>query len=901
MTNISYHGCLHMDKKRIAHYEITDKIGAGGMGEVYRARDSKLGRDVALKLLPEAFAADPDRLGRFEREAKLLASLNHPNIATIYGIETDNNQQVLVLELVEGEDLSERLARGRMPMEEVLNTALQVTFALEAAHEQGVIHRDLKPANVMVAPSGAVKVLDFGLAKALDTDTDGPSNLSHSPTVLGGSSPTMQGVILGTAAYMSPEQARGKQVDKRADVFAFGCVLFEMLTGGQAFGGETISDSLASVLAREPDLNQLPDSTPSALRRLLERCLEKDVMQRLRDIGEARIMIDAIRSGAVDEESAATGVSSQKRSGLASRLPWLLAGVFAIAAAAAWFLKPAATVAPITPPLIRTEISAPPDAPFALSSLHPGPATISPNGKHITFSANGENGRDLLWVRSLTDQAARPLSGTEGAGYPFWSPDGRAIGFFAQGNLKKVDISGAPPFTICPARIGKGGSWNADNVIVFAPTFNGPLHRVSGAGGQSDTVTVLDHDASENSHRFPSFLPDGKHFLYFVRTSAQGINESSIWVSALDGSVNKRLFSCRSQAEYASGHILYVRDGTLMARPFDTGRLEFTADPFAVATPVKFLAPASRGVFSASNTGELVFLRGADNPGARLIWVDREGKELNQLGERATYAQPRISPDEKSVAVEVADPQTSTIDLWIFDVARGIRSRFTFGTATMSTDPTWSGDGETLAFRRELNAIVDIYTKAFTGTDTARVLLPGDGVDEPIDWSSDGRFLAFERFGAGGGDIFVLPLEEGADPIPFAVTEFNELHAVFSPDGKWIAYASTESGSAEVFVAPFPGPGRKWQISTRGGFWPQWRGDGRELFYQTQNNRIMSVDIDYLRESIAIGEERELFTNMAGADFDVTADGQRLLIVQEDAQTNEPLTLILNWTELIPE
>jgi len=886
--------------KRIAHYEVTDKIGAGGMGEVYRARDTKLGRDVALKFLPDVFAADPDRLGRFEREAKLLASLNHPNIASIYGIESDGGKQVLVLELVEGEDLSTRIARGALPLDETLAIAAQVAVALEAAHEQGVIHRDLKPANIKVTPDGAVKVLDFGLAKALDTDpSDSGANLSHSPTVLGGSSPTVQGVILGTAAYMSPEQARGRAVDKRADIFAFGCVVFEMLTGAQAFSGETVSDTLASILAREPDLKQLPESTPRALRRLLERCLEKEAKKRLRDIGEARLAIDAIRRGDTGDEPAPAAVAAAPVRGRGGVAGWVAAAVFALAAAATWFMASRGG----EPELMRVEISAPPDAPFELSSLHPGPATISPDGMHIAFSARNKEGNDVLWVRTLSDEAARPLSGTEGAGYPFWSPDGRTIGFIAQGSLKKVDIAGAPPFAIASAPVGKGGSWNADNVIIFAPTFNGPILKVKSTGGQVDTVTALNPAVGENSHRFPWFLPDGEHFLYFARSSSQGQNEqSSICVASLDGSVSKRLFACRSQAQYANGHILYLQDGTLMARPFDTGSLEFTGDPFALVGHVQFLGPASRGVFSASGTGRLVYLRGAQSPGANLVWLDRAGKEVGRLGDRAQYSGPAISPDGKSVAVEVTDPATGAWDIWTYDVARGIRSRFTFGPAATSGAPVWSPDGQRIAYRRDLVPEANIYIRSFAGTDTATALVVDKDVDEPYSWSADGRFLAFMRFGSLAGDIWVLPTAGGiGKPVPFTTSQFNEIHPSFAPDGDWLAYVSDESGRSEVYVAPYPGPGRKWQVSTGGGFAPRWRGDGREIFFATGDNKMAAVEIEYVNGSIAIGAVHDLFEHTGASDYDVTKDGERFLVVKEEGQVDEPITLILNWTELIPE
>jgi hypothetical protein len=557
-----------MIDKKLSSYEVVEKIGAGGMGEVYRARDTKLGRDVALKILPEAFARDAERLGRFEREARLLASLNHPNIASIYGLENADSTHFLVLELVDGEDLSKRIARGAVPVDEALGIARRIAEALEAAHEQGVVHRDLKPGNVVTDADGAVKVLDFGLAKALDADASDVTDLSHSPTMVTGS--TVQGVILGTAAYMSPEQARGKRVDKRADIFAFGCVLFELLTGKRCFTGETVSDTLASILAREPEWEDLPKQTPPALERLLRRCLMKDSKQRLRDIGEARIAIDKIaagNTGADAVEAAPPQAAGKKR----SLLPWTLAAALALVVVftgASYVRRPADQA-----PVVRAFIPPADDSPFELSSLHPGPAAVSPDGTKIAFSARDKNGATVLWIRHLDQIEARPFPGSEGAGYPFWSPNGKSIGFFANAKLKRVDSGGGPPLTLCDAPVGKGGSWNEEDVILFAPSFNGPIHRVAAAGGESQPVTEVDADHGQNSHRFPHFLPDGRHYLFFARaavaTGGDGTG-SAVYLGSLDGEPARELFRCQSQSVYASGYLLFLRESALMARPFDS-------------------------------------------------------------------------------------------------------------------------------------------------------------------------------------------------------------------------------------------------------------------------------------------------------------------------------------------
>jgi Tol biopolymer transport system component len=882
--------------KKLAHYEVTEKIGAGGMGEVYRARDTKLGRDVALKILPDMFARDSERLGRFEREARLLAALNHTNIAGIYGLEHDGNQHFIALELVDGEDLSIRISRGPVPVDETLQMCRQIALALETAHEQGIVHRDLKPGNIVVTNDGDIKVLDFGLAKALDTESSGVTDLSHSPTIMTGA--TVQGVILGTAAYMSPEQARGKRVDKRADIWALGCVMYEMLTGRRCFTGETVSDTLASVLAREPEWQYLPDDTPVFLRKLIERCLNKDPKQRLRDIGEARILIDSYLTGGIQEEATPEAVAVAAAVPRRPFVPWLVAAVFAVVAAGAFVAQLMSNPAP--PPVVRAFIPPPEGSPFELNSLHPGPAAISPDGRKIAFAARDDNGNPMLWVRHLDQIEARIIPGTEGAGYPFWSPDSRSVGYIANSKLKRVDSGGGPPLTLCDATVGKGGTWNVDDVILFAPSFNGPIHRVAAAGGTSEAITEVDNEAGQNSHRFPHFLPDGNHFLYLARAAAATGNESSgsaIFLASLDGDNPRELFKCQSQTVYASGHLLFVRESALMARPFDASRLEFTGDAFPIVDHVNFLPAASRGIFDASQNGELIYLAGAATPGGQLEMVDRDGQTISTIGDRAIYSAPVISPDETRIAVEVTDSRNATWDVWVFDIAREVRTRFTFGPSALNGGPVWSPDGSRLLYRSDRGAKANLYAKSFAGSATEELLLDTSAPKDPTDWSRDGKYILYNEYSnSANAGIWVLPTEEGAEPFEFITTDFVEIHPRFSPDGKWVAYASDEAGRYEVYVAPFPGPGRKWQISSNGGLEPRWRGDSRELFFMSPSGQIMSVELENVDGALVVGANRPLFDFQNGGDYDVTDDGQKFLIVRNFDKVMTPLTLVLNWT-----
>jgi serine/threonine protein kinase/Tol biopolymer transport system component len=893
---------------RLGPYEILAGIGAGGMGEVYRARDSKLGRDVALKVLPEAFARDAERMARFQREAKVLASLNHPNIASIYGLEDSGATHALVMELVEGPTLADRIRSGPIPIDEALRIAKQITEALEYAHERGIVHRDLKPANVKVTNDDAVKVLDFGLAKAIEGDA-ASIDISTSPTI--SRMATLAGVLLGTAAYMSPEQAKGKAVDRRADIWAFGCVLYEMLTGKQTFTGETVTDTLAAVIRAEPDWLQLPAATPVRARVLLQRCLQKDPKQRLRDIGDARISLEEVLSGAPD---AALGGSPQivvpwwRRS-----LPWAVAAVLAIALGVlAWVQHPWANNAPAgIPDVVRFQLAQDAKLPAG------GPFAVSPDGRQLAFTVVGPDGASRLWIRALDSLEARlvPNSETAVVGPFFWSPDSRYIAFGNGPKLKKIDVADGGNEALCdvPGVIALGGSWNRDGVIIFGQA-NGPIMRVSANGGSASPLTIRDPSRGEIAHAFPSFFPDGRHFVY-SRYSEKS-EGSALYIGSLDAKPeaqsSKPLLAADSGGIYVPssdsdlGQLLFVRGGALLTQSFDARRLELVGEPVTVTDRVGMFR--NYGLFSASANRTLVLRSDAGGGNYQLTWLDQQGKTLGTAGESSSqFLSVSVSPDGARV---VASRFDQVPVLWLTDLSRGTSTRFTFGSS-YTVGGAWSPDGSQIIFTSYRDGQYNLYRKRANGLKDEELLLRASSDRKlPTDWSRDGRFLIYDVLSSQTkGDIWVLPLDGNKKPFVFLGTEFYEQDGRFSPDGHLIAYASNESGRDEIYVRTFspdaPGgasdAGGKWLISTGGGTEPRWRRDGKELYYVAADGKLMAVDVA-TAAGFQAGAPKALFPVPAtregalGQSWDVAPDGKRFLFpVPVSGQDNTPFTVVLNW------
>ena len=810
---------------RIGSHEITAWLGKGGMGEVYLARDTRLKREVAIKVLPDEFCLAADRVSRFQREAEVLASLNHPNIAHIYGLEESSGTRCIVMELVDGETLQERLRRGPIPIDEVLPSAKQLAEALEAAHERGIIHRDLKPANIKYSSAGQLKVLDFGLAKAfqeVQTET-----LSHSPTLISASVP---GVILGTAPYMSPEQAKGKAAERTSDVWAFGCVLYEMLTGRAAFAGETVAEILAAVLTMEPDWKLLPADTPVFLRRLLRRCLQKDRKERLQHIGDARIEINDGGSPELLE-----GEPRRNVSGSRLWLSALIAGVL-IGAVMVWMVLSRTVTEPAE---VRFDLATPLSS--DIWSL-----AISPDGKQIVFAAPS-NGRQQLWLRSLNSTSSRPLAGTDSGTWPFWSPDSRSIGFFNDGKLKVIDIDGGLVRELASAPNPLGGAWNNDGTILFTPNYAGPIFRISTTDGDAAVVTRV--EGQQSSHRFPQFLPDGRHFLYYV---PGGINTNSrteaggVYVGQLDAAATRRLLDADAVAAYApTGYLLFARQRKLIAQKFDPAKLELSGNPFPIADQLLALGGSNSSVgLSASAAGPIVY-RGDQAGGLKrqFVWFDRSGKETGKVGpaDDANPLDASLSPDGSRIAL--MRTVNGNTNIWMLDLHGALRS-FTSDVA-IEVDPVWSHDGRNILFSSNRKRVFDIYQKSATGDGGEDLVLTTPQNKGVSDSSPDGRFVLFRSPGKEGFDVWAVPMAGERKPVPVVQTSFEERDGQFSPDGKWIAYQSNESGRTEIWVQSFPGPGGKLQVSTNGGAQVRWRPDGKELFYIAFDGQLMSVPIRF--------------------------------------------------------
>jgi serine/threonine protein kinase len=870
---------------RLGAYEILSLLGVGGMGEVYRARDTRLGRDVAIKVLPELFAADADRLARFKREAQVLASLNYPHIGAIYGIEEHERSAALVLELVDGPTLADRIVQGPMALDEALPIARQIADALEAAHEHGIIHRDLKPANIKLTGDGNVKVLDFGLAKATDTldghgratgPVSSPFALSQSPT-LASPAMTLGGVILGTAPYMSPEQAKGKLVDKRTDIWAFGCVLYEMLTGRRAFDGDDVADVLAKILQREPDYTRIDRHAPPSVRKLLRRCLEKDRTRRLADIADARFELDE-------------PVGEKEPPARARRPMWIPAAVIVLAllaAATAGFVVANRRSISLPAESIRFQLN----LPTRMNSV--GSVAVSPDGRQLAFTGRSPGAPLSLHLRPVNAISARALSGTDGAFSPFWSPDSRFVGFFAGGSLKKIDISSGAVTTIAAGNFGPFSSWSATDTLLFSRARG--LHRMSSTGG---AAAVVVHPEGPDNFDFPSFLPDGDGFLFAnIQTLVPQRGAATIYVGSLGSNERRELMRADSRAVYANGHVLFVRDRTLMAQPFDLTSRTLAGDPVPIA---ENLWPGSLGMpyFSASQTGVLAFpVR--DVPPAQLAWLDRSGRLLSTVGEPGDYSNPRLSPDGKKLAVCVYDRQARSRDIWVLDLERGTRTRLTNDPAD-DMNPAWSPDGTSIAFSSDRKGQRDVYRKSLQGGDD-QLLYTSTGSKSVSDWSPDGRQVIFNSPpGEGSGISFIsADATDGSNPVPWQISRFSPGNGQFSPDGRWVVFSAAETGRNEIYVAPVNGPGGKVTVSTAGGILPRWGRDGKEIFYMTpQRDKLMVVPVT-TRGAFDAGPVRELFqlevADALGSLYDVSPDGQRFLVNVRVGEPVAPITVVVNW------
>jgi Tol biopolymer transport system component/tRNA A-37 threonylcarbamoyl transferase component Bud32 len=878
---------------RIGPYEVVGSLGAGGMGEVYRATDTNLKRQVAIKVLPQALALDEDRLTRFRREAEVLAALNHPNIAAIYGLEQADGLSALIMELVEGPTLAERIAGGALPLDEAVFIARQIASALEAAHERGIVHRDLKPANIKVRSDGTVKLLDFGLAKAAEGQRgDDTSTLaaSMSPTVASPAHLTSVGMILGTAAYMAPEQARGKTIDHRSDIWAFGVVLAEMVSGRRLFEGETVSDTIAAVLTREPDL----DGVPPSLRRLIRLCLVKDPRARLRHIGDTLAVVD---------ESVAEPAPAGAPQLWSWRHAAILASSVALTTAIAWWaLRPAA----VAEEGASFYLHAPPGAAFNYTYTA---TAISPDGRYIVFRVATANEAPALWLRPLNALDGRRIAGTDGADFPFWSPDSKSIGFFSTGKLKRVDINGSSPIVITDApdtdTWTTGGAWNADGVILFGAPEG--MYRVNASGGTAQLFGPV--QTGETGYGYPQFLPDGDRFLMHVRSEDR--TQVGLYVSSMSRPAEKRrLLETRRKAVFvanesgASGYLLYLQERTLLARRINRKTLALAGDPVVVAAGIAAFPPGFHASFWSSASGNLLAYRTESSDKPRLTWIHPDGKRQSDTGAEDFYTHVRVAADGSRAAMELADG-TGNMDVWTWDPLRAVKTRVTFDPKP-DRAPAFSPDGRELVFSSMRSGVWQLYRKDLASGRPEEQLTTGPGDKIVPTWSHDGRYILFIYIGvATAEDIWALPLDGGATPFPILQTTAVETNPALSPDGQWLAFESSQSGRPEVIVTPFPSSRRpvdasapRWQVSTQGGSRPRWSGDGRSLTYVAlDDGSLMRAAVRTTPAGLESEPPRVLaqipVMPVARSPFDVAADGRVLLL--ERTVNSAALSVVTNW------
>ena len=881
----------------IGPYHLAERIGAGGMGEVYKARDTRLNRTVAIKILPARVAGDPQARERFEREARAVAALNHPNICTLHDIGHHGGIDYLVMEYLDGETLAACLARGAVPLGQALQYALQIASALDKAHRAGIVHRDLKPANVMLTKTGTgsarttqVKLLDFGLARtsaSIPANPDGATQLAPSDL-------TTPGMLVGTVQYMAPEQIEGKPIDTRTDIFAFGLVLFEMLTGRKAFKGDSDAGMIAAILERNPPpLSSLIPMAPQSLEHVLQRCLAKDPDDRWQTARDLMLELESANDAAQAPTSEAPVQARFRRR---EWFGWLVAAGLALTLIVVLALR--STTAVERPQVSRMSIVAPEGTTFIGGYAAPYLA-ISPDGRRLALVPTHVGTPPKLWVRDLDSLASRALTGTDGATFPFWSPDGRSIAFFADGKLKTVASAGGVPQVVCDAPDARGGAWGGDDVIVFAPQLEGPLYRVSASGGRPAVITTLDASRAETSHRLPSFLPDGRHFVFLVQSGRP--ENSIVRLAAVDSNERQMLNVRASKAIYAGGFLFFARDRALVAQPFDTSALKLTGEPIPLGDQV-----TTRGgvygdaLFSVAANGTLAYWNGGPSV-TRLEWFDRQGRPLGSVGRAGDYLSLDLSPDEKRVAAELIDPTTQLGDIWLIDVESSIASRFTSDPG-WDFSPLWSPEGSRIVFGSIRGGLQSLYVRATTGRATDESFLKSSDALGPADWSATTGPVVFQNMTKF--KIGVVPLAEDRTSRLVLQSDFAEAAGRLSRDGRWLAYTSNESGTWEVYVQPFPALDRKWRVSPDGGSRPAWRRDGSELFYTAPDQRLMAVRIT-TSPSFTAGAPVALFPlrtipvppTQPRRQYGATAKGDRFIVntVVEPAVPT-PVTLVLNWS-----